>query len=342
MARERHLEGEGGDEGDARDETNFSDVELDDDGNPIDDEGEEEEEEEGEEEGDDGEDRGDNVLDDDDEGNPDLDALSAVAGDDMPTVPRARLNEILAENRRLRGVIEQVATTGGGRGEQTQQRQQEQAPAFDLKAKLKERAEAILEGDTDRIVALDEEIENFRNTTVRREGEQAGRTAASAAYQKERMDEIVSAAFSRYPFLNDANADFSEEALRDVMMYKNRFMEEGDSPANALKKAVNRVCPYYAEELYPERGKGGGKKLAKGAKGDGDGARDPNSRDPRKIQRNARAGNRVPPNLGRAGTGNAAGRRDIADRGARDIPGREYHDMTEAEKKRLRGDFVSQ
>lgn len=339
MARERQLEGDGdGDEAGA--DMNFSDVELDDDGNPIDEEeGEEEEGEEGEDD-DAAEDRGDNVLDDDDD--PDLDALSAVAGDDNPTVPRARLNEILAENRRLRGVIEQAATTGGRGGEQRQQQQEQQQPTFDLKAKLKERAEAILEGDTDKIVALDEEIENYRNTTVRREGEQAGRVAATQAYQKDRMDEIVSAAFSRYPFLNDANADFSEEALRDVMMYKTRYMEEGDSPANALKKAVNRVCPYYAEELYPERGKGGGKKPAKGAKGDGDGARDPNSRDPRKIQRNARAGNRVPPNLGRAGTGNAAGRRDLADRGARDIPGREYHDMTEAEKKRLRGDFVSQ
>lgn len=335
MARERHLEGDG------IEESSFSDVELDDDGNPIDDgEGEEEEEEEGEEgDGSGDDDRGDNVLDDDDDA-PDLDALGTIAGDDNPTVPRGRLNDVIAERDHWRNLAQGLAQRGGG--EQTQRREQEQqAPAFDLKAKLKERAEAILEGDTDKIVALDEEIENFRNTTVRREGEQAGRTAASAAYQKERMDEIVSAAFSRYPFLNDANADFSEEALRDVMMYKNRFMEEGDSPANALKKAVNRVCPYYAEELYPERGKGGGKKPAKGAKGDGDGARDPNSRDPRKIQRNARAGNRVPPNLGRAGTGSAAGRRDLADRGARDIPGREYNDMTETEKKRLRGDFVS-
>lgn len=340
MARERHLEGDG----DA--ETSFSDVELDEDGNPIDeDEQEEEEGEEGEEEeaGDEGEDRGDNVL-DDDEGDPDLDALGTIAGDDNPTVPRARLNEILAENRRLRGVIEQAATGGGQRGGEQQQRPQEQAPTFDLKAKLKERADAILEGDTDKIVAIDEEIENYRNTVVRQQGEHAGRTAATAAHQQERMNEIVSAAFARYPFLDDSQADFSKEALDDVVMYKERYIRDGESPAAALKKAVNRVCPYYAEELYPDGGAGkGGKKGA--AKANGKAARgdegDPNRRDPKKIQRNARAGNRMPPGIGRTGTGSAAGSRTLADRGARDVPASEYRGMTEEEKKRLRGDYVS-
>lgn len=334
MARERYLEGDG------IEESSFSDVELDDDGNPIDDgEGEEEEEEEGED-GDGGsdEDRGDSVLDDDDD--PDLDALGTIAGDDNPTVPRGRLNDVIAERDHWRNLAQGLAQRGGG--EQTQRREQEQqAPAFDLKAKLKERADAILEGDTDKIVALDEEIENYRNTTVRTQGEQAGRAAAAAAYQQERMNEIVEAAFQRYPFLNDANAEFSKEALGDVLMYKARYQEEGDSPSAALKKAVNRVCPYYAEELDPDSaGKGGKKGAGKAARG-GDGARDPNQRDPKKIQRNARAGNRIPPGIGRAGTGSSAGRRALADRGAKEVPNSEYRQMSEEEKKRLRGDYVS-
>lgn len=345
MARERQLEGE-----ETEQESQFSDVELDDDGNPID--GEEGEGDGDGDEGEDGdEDRGDSVLDDDDDDS-DLDALEAVAGEQ--NVPRARLNQVLEENRRLRGIVEQAATTRGGHagGEQQQRQQQDDTPNFDLKAKLKERADAMLEGDTDKIVALDEEIENYRNTVVRAQGEQAGRQAATAAFQESRMNEIIEAGFKRYPFLNDANAaDFNQEALRDVVMYKNRYMEEGQSPAAALKNAINRVCPYYAEELgYTPAGKkgrsqkpaangddGSGGKRRRGVGGSAD---DANERDPNKIQRNARAANRLPPAVGRTGTGNAAVQRNRGERSAREIPASEWRNMPDAEKRRLRGDYV--
>lgn len=337
MARERQLEGE-----EMERETGFSDVELDEDGNPIDDEGEEEEEEGEDGDGDGAEDRGDNVLDDDGDGDgSDLDALRAIAGEGRETIPRARLNEIAAERDHWRNLAQQQAQ-GIARGAQAEQRQERPEPAFDLKGKLKARADALLEGDTDKVVAIDEEIENHRNTVVRREGEQAGRTAATQAYQTERVQEIIDASFQRYPFLNDANADFSGDALRDVMMYRNRYMEDGDSMSLALRKAVNRVCPYYADELYPDRT--GGKRRAKDDD-DGDGKsrereKGRNERDPRKIQRNARAGNRLPPNIGSSGTGNRAARRMSGERDAKDIPSREYHDMPDEERKRLRGDFV--
>jgi len=338
MSRERQLEGNVDDE---RDESHFSDTELDDDGNPVEDD-ENEEDDDADGVGDDAgdEDRGDNVL-DEGEDETDIEALRAVAGDDVPTVPRARLNQVLAENQRMRDIIEQAAVNGGQRGEQRQVAAAPAAPTFDLKAKLKERADAILEGDTDKIVSLDEEIEEYRNTVVRQQGEQAGRTAATQAYQADRMDEIVNAAFSRYPFLNDQNADFSKDALGDVLMYKERYMKEGDAPSAALKKAVNRVCPYYAEELYGDDQKPRGKVNGKGKQQrQADDEADPNARDPKKIQRNARAGNRVPPNLSRAGTSNRAGARDMGDRGAKDIPRGEYRDMPEEERKRLRGDYV--
>lgn len=331
MARERQLEGE-----EMERESGFSDVELDDDGNPIDDEDEDEEGEDG----DGAEDRGDNVLDEDGDG-ADLDALRAIAGEGNETIPRARLNEIAAERDHWRNLAQQQAQ-GMARGtQQTEQRQERQEPAFDLKGKLKARADALLEGDTDKVVAIDEEIENHRNTVVRREAEQAGRDMATQAYQKERVQEIIDAAFQRYPFLNDANADFSGDALRDVMMYRNRYMEDGDSMSLALRKAVNRVCPYYADELYPDRT--GGKRRAKDDDGDGksrEREKGRNERDPRKIQRNARAGNRLPPNIGSSGTGNRAARRMSGERDAKDIPSREYHDMPDEERKRLRGDFV--
>jgi hypothetical protein len=331
MARERNLEGE------SEVETGFSDTELDADGNPID-EGEEEEEgqdgeeDEGEEDGE-AEDRGDILEEEDPEGEVDVDALARVAGNG--SVPRSRLNEVLGENRRLREMVESIALGGGA-----QRRADPPAPAaptFDLKGKLKAQADALLEGDADKAASIGEEIEEHRNSVVRQQGEQAGRAAAAQAYQTERMNEIVNAAFKRYPFLNDANVDvFNQEALGDVLMFKQRYISEGSSESEALRKAVNRVCPHYAEaaeeEDEEERPRRGGGKSAK---------RDPNARNPKVIQRNARAANRIPPPTGRAGTGGPAASRQRDERDFRNISSKEFRDIPESELARLRGDFVS-
>ena len=341
MARERQLEGahhEGA-------ETHFSDVELDENGDPI----EEEEEEEGDEGGDDGddgeEDRGDIVDEDDPLAEPggdetDIAALSAVAGN--RTIPKARFDQVLADNRRLQGLVEQIAAgrvAPPARAEETTQQ-----PQFDLKAKLKERADAILEGDTDRIVALDEEIETHRNTVVRQQGEEAGRTAAIAAVENNRVTAIVNAAFERYPFLDSNNADFNEEALGDVMMYRDRYMAEGQARSDALRKAINKVCPHYVDDDAGggEGADAGGRPNGSAAGGKPRKAGDPNARKPATVIRNAKAGSRLPPRLSGAGTGGAAARRNTGERAASDIPSGEYADLPEAERARLRGDFVTE
>lgn len=66
------------------------------------------------------------------------------------------------------------------------------------------------------------------------------------ARQRHELNAIVSAAFAAYPFLNDANEDFDQGAVDQVMKYRDFYAATGYPLPDALRKAVDDVCPRYA------------------------------------------------------------------------------------------------
>lgn len=265
--------------------------------------------------------RGDYV--DEEEEDPDLEALTAVAGDGRGNKLYPRIQELSNENKRLRDIVEQAATRGGAA--QVEQ-QVEQAPAFDLKGKIRARAEAQLDGDLEKTVALDEEIENYRLEVATATATQRSQAAMNAQITKDRMDEVVGKAFEKYPFLNDANPDvFDEEALADVVMWRNRFISDGLAPHVALSKATKKVGDAYG-----------------GGAGEGDPERESPDKERRaRILRNANAASRIPARTSTAGVNGARNlSRGAGKRSAYEIPAKEYANLPEKEKARLRGDIV--
>lgn len=318
-------------------ETNFSDEteeEEEEDGDETGDADEDGDEDDDGEEDDRGDDAGDeNDGDEDEELDPDL--VNELAHDRSTHVPIGRFNELLEQNRRLQTVVETAATRGNAAV--TTPAAEDDTPKFDLKGKLKERAEAQLEGDVDKMVALDEEIEKYRIQKATDEAIPRAEAKALETLTKQQVEEIIDAAFRKYPFLSDGDpAIHSPEALADVRMYRDRFISEGKTLPQALRMAVNKVCPVYARELGDDDDRGD----RAGGKGKG-GKRDPNARTAEQIRRNGKLARRIPPaRTGGEGTSTRQALREHEERGVHGMSKKEYDSIPDRQKRKDRGDFV--
>ena len=258
---------------------------------------------------------------------------SLAAGGKTPQhVPYARLAEVVAQNQQLMQVLEGI-TSGRLTAAAPAAKTEEEPAAFDMKAQIKARNAALLEGDEDKAAEIDLAIEEYRTTTIRQQARQEAMQDFTAAQQKQALDTIVTEAFGKYTFLNDQSEDFNAEALDEVMMYRNHYVAKGDTLPAALAKAIEKVCPQYLDDDGEGEGEGGKPAAGKTAAGK-------QARDPAKVIRNAKAAKAQPPETGKAGTPN----KETIDTSKLDLETMDddkYDALPAAVKAKLRGDAVA-
>jgi hypothetical protein len=121
-------------------------------------------------------------------------------------------------------------------------------PPFDFKAKKREYAKLLAEGEHDKAAELEEEIESAQ-TAVRKK-EIADAVAASQRETEGRMQlqqverELKAAArevFAAYPFLDPDSDEHDEESVDEVVALRNLHIKRGMSPGDALRKAADKI-----------------------------------------------------------------------------------------------------
>ena len=263
---------------------------------------------------------------DEDEDGPDADeeTLRDISGNG--TVPLARLNEVLEQNRQLTERV--IALSGGG---QPAAPAAAAAPAFDLKAKTKERNAKLLEGDEDAAAALDEEIAEH----YQRQAAVTATTAAREVIEQDRTNAAVAEVMRDYPQLNDANKKtFDAGALKEVVTLRNGYIQDGMSVADALRKAAKRLLGKAAREDDD------GEDDEDRARGKRKVAKDPNQRSVKQLRNQMRRAQRTPPSLRNAGSGGKpAGGELTAEQLAR-MPESKFKRLDPKAKSEARGDFV--
>lgn len=296
---------DGEDRGDDHDDPEADDNDGEDDG---DDDGEEDEGEEGEEE---------EEEDGEEEEEADPDDLEEIANSGRGSVPIARLNEVLEQNRKLTEAL--LLQAGGG---QKPAARAEEAPTFDLKAKLKERNAKILEGDDDAATAIDLEIEEYRQKVATAEATKIATGRVTAAMAEQETSAAIARVQRDYPVLNDKTRAFDSDKLDEVVALRNVYMARGMSMGEAIAQAARRVCG------KPASGKAGGNRER---------ARDPEERTTRERRIQHQRARNQPGNLNKAGMS----ARQVADtlRRTENVSERQVRQMTEQEKRRERGDF---
>lgn len=233
-------------------------------------------------------------------------------------IPKARFDEV---NERMKAAEAELARlkAAGGKPNQDQGQQQE-LPPFDFKAKRKERAEAMMDGDTELVAQIDQEIDEALLSEAERRAE--ARLAAREAEKEAKALanialEAANKALIDYPFLKE-----NDEAMSEVIALRDVYQNAGVPRPEAIAKAASRIATLY-----------GHKPAANGAEDGKAGARKQTS-----MARNADAANRQPPPTSRMGAGNRA----TVDKAVNPLQmtAEEIAALPQAEKKRLRGDAL--
>lgn len=317
---------------DSEEEDEDGDTDRGDDHDPTDDdeEDDEEEDEDGDEEddldGEDGdeEDEDEEGEEDEEEEDADADALDDIANPGG-RIPLARLNQVLEQNRALTEMVLQL-TGQGGKGAT---KDGDAAPAFDLKAKIKERNALLLEGKEDEASTIDLEIEEHRTRTAQTQAFQT----VQAGLQQQATNAAIAQVQKDYPVLNDKSRKFDQDTLDEVVALRNVYIARGEPMASAIAKAAKRICgrTSLSRDRDGERGERRGKKR------DGE-RRNPEELTPRERRVQMMRARRQPGALHKAG---ASSRQMGAPGGGSgdNLSEREVRQMSDREKREARGDF---
>lgn len=170
-------------------------------------------------------------------------------------------------------------------------------PKYDFKAKRKEYHELIKLEEFEKAEALMEEIDNERDAQTKREIELVRATAAAEVKSQTTiienrrvMDATASSLYVRYPFLNNESKDADATAIYAVLGMRDNLIARGESPVNALRKAMETV----GDAELKKRGKApGGKKNEAETK-----------RRAEALRKAIKAAGKQPPRVGGNGTGN--------------------------------------
>ncbi len=288
-------------------------------------------------------DRGDEVADEEDAEA--LAAVAAAAGDEgeeeeeesaegkpgqrIP-YPRFReVNEELKAEREARIRLEE-RLRALEQGKQPEPKQSEPKPdpkaeAPDVKALRRQLRAAIIEGDDDKADEIEEKLEAARKAEVeairvaaveeaKRELQADRERQAAEAVAREARDAAKSIV-AEYPALDAASKAANKEAIEDFITIRDRELAKGAAVKQAMQTAATKVAKMHD--------------LAKA--GDGEGK--PQPKPPASKMRNAEHAARIPPKLS-GSSGSATPDPDDLDEEA-------FEKLPAAEKRRMRGDFVT-
>lgn len=172
-----------------------------------------------------------------------------------------------------------------------------------LKQITRDVAAAVKDGDADKVQQLleqqlDLQEKRFQEMTQETASNEATRTRDEIAY-----DRAVEKLEADFPFLNQDNAEvFDERLANNIALFRNAFVQQGFSQADALAKAREQASPLIemAQREYQAT-----EEANKGGSGDDKEKPDPaKEREKAAKQRNAKAAADIPPDTRGAGKDN--------------------------------------
>lgn len=225
-------------------------------------------------------------------------------------IPKARFNEVNeAKKEALRKLEEAQAEIE--RLRQASAPPKPQVPAFSEDDAEQAYLDALLEGDTTKALQIRKEI----NAYIRHQAAQEVETTLTAKQQQQLLKEAGEQAVKDYPYLDTpAGAD----ALEAIIAMRDAAIARGVAPHKALTAAVAKIAPRFDStpaEVSEKKS-------------------DVDNREKEAVRRGAVDAQAQPPSI-QAGIGNRAtsGRIDVAK-----LDDDQFANLSEAEKKRLRGD----
>ncbi len=156
-------------------------------------------------------------------------------------VPANRHKEILENERLKRESVERQLAEANGRLAQQQVSKTVQQAQAEISALRAEKAKAILDGDSDKIVQLEEKIDGIRDQISDARNSEKVNRAKYEAQESVRIDAEVSRLEGLYPALNEHSEDYDQVVVDIVVGLQHTLMRsEGLSDSAALAKAATQ------------------------------------------------------------------------------------------------------
>lgn len=155
-----------------------------------------------------------------------------------PMVPKSRLDEVLAKQRKLQEQLD--ALTAEKQVPETPPEEPAPEP-YDFDAKELEYQEHVLNGETDKAVALRKEIRAAEKADLEYEMGQKFNQQTTQNRQLDELQAVASKMEAEYPVFDQNSEVFNQEYTNEVIDLRDAFVAKGNAPAEALQKAVNYV-----------------------------------------------------------------------------------------------------
>lgn len=150
-----------------------------------------------------------------------------------PMVPKARLDEVLAKQKALQKQLDEINAAN---------EKAEDAPEeYDFDAKEVEYQNMVLDGETEKAVALRREIRKAERATLEYEMRQEMSQTVNQDRQMTALQQAANAMEDAYPVFNRDSGDYNEDITNEVVELRDAFMMKGYEAVDALSKAVKYV-----------------------------------------------------------------------------------------------------
>lgn len=150
-----------------------------------------------------------------------------------PMVPKARLDEVLAKQKALQKQLDEI--------EAAKQKAEEAPEAYDFDAKELEYQNMVLDGETEKAVALRREIRKAERDALEYEMRQEMSQTVHQDRQMTALQQAANAMEEAYPVFNQNSDQFNEEITNEVVELRDAFIMKGYEAVDALSRAVKYV-----------------------------------------------------------------------------------------------------
>jgi len=237
-----------------------------------------------------------------------------------PMVPKSRLDEVLAKNKKMQKQIEDI--------QQKEAEAAAEAPVYDFDAKEQQYQQLVLDGATDDATKLRGEMRAAEKEQLMFEmKQQMGQTVQQDRATQELQDKAVEIA-NTFDIFNEESDSFNEELTKEVAELRDAFIIQGYEPADSLARATEYTLAAKHPELLqgetgPETVKTQqNKDIAK-------------KRQTTTVQKKLAASKSQPPTMKGEGTS----KRGVTATNVNTLSDDEFSALPEETLRRLRGDF---
>lgn len=150
-----------------------------------------------------------------------------------PMVPKARLDEVLAKQKALQKQLDEINAAN--------EKAEEAPESYDFDAKEVEYQNMVLDGETEKAVALRREIRKAEREQLEYEMRQEMSQTVNQDRQMTALQQAANAMEEAYPVFDRNSDDFNEDITNEVVELRDAFMMKGYEAVDALSRAVKYV-----------------------------------------------------------------------------------------------------